>query len=121
MSSEEIRLAQTWYDQEALAPSQIAQRLGRDKSVITHLLVKQVPRKKQGRRQLLFEPRVDLLLRRLRQMIVSADAKHHVTVQMLHKAAKTKASERIIDKTSELASPSPSRQAVQGQSCIMVE
>ena len=37
MSSEEIRLAQTWYDQETLAPSQIAQRLGRDKSVITHL------------------------------------------------------------------------------------
>ena len=29
-------------------------------------------------------------------MIVSADAKRHVTVQMLRKAAKTKASERII-------------------------
>ncbi|CAE7268936.1 F52C9.6 [Symbiodinium sp. CCMP2456] len=91
MSSEEIRLAQRWYDQEALAPSQIAQRLGRDK--LHH--VKQVPRKKQGRRHLT-EPQVDQLLRRPHQMIVSADAKYHVTVQMLRKAAKTGVSERII-------------------------
>ena len=44
-----MRLANAWYTEDGLPPSAIAERLGRDKSVLTRLLVKQVPQKKQGR------------------------------------------------------------------------
>ena len=39
VGSEELRLARPWYDAD-VQPSAIAERLGRDKSVITRLLVK---------------------------------------------------------------------------------
>ena len=95
MSAEEIRLARQWYE-DGVRPSEIAARLGRDKSALTRLLVKQVPRKKQGRARLLTKAQVDLLVRRLHEMIVVADARYQVTVQMLRKATKIKASNRII-------------------------
>ena len=63
----------------------IAKKLGRDKSAMTRLLVKQTPRKKQGRKQLLSKADVDVLERRLDEMIVAANAECHVTVGMLKK------------------------------------
>ena len=91
-------VARKWYEKEKLKPSVIAKRLGRDKSAMTRLLVKQTPRKKQGRKQLLSKADVDVLERRLDEMIVAANAEYHVTVGMLKKDTKTKASARTIQK-----------------------
>lgn len=96
MSPEEIRLAKRWYDDDGIQPSAIADRLGRSKSALTRLLVKQVPRKKQGRAPLLSEAQVDYLQKRLRDMVVKANAEHRVTVDMLRKSTKVKASCRVI-------------------------
>ena len=97
MSPEEVRLAKQWYS-EGSKPSEIAFRLGRDKSVLTRLLVKQVPRKKQGRSNALTAAQVDLLVRRLDELVVKADAQYAVTVTMLRKAAKVKASVKTIQR-----------------------
>ena len=78
LTSEEIRLATKWWE-EQLEPSEIAERLGRDKSTITRLLVAQVERRKQGRPKALTEAQVDFLVRRLDQLIVSAKGRWHVT------------------------------------------
>ena len=48
MSAEEIRMAQKWYIEDEESPKEIAERLGRDKSTITRLLVKRAPRKQRG-------------------------------------------------------------------------
>ena len=54
MTEGEVKLAKKWYvDGETTA--EIADRLSRDQSTITRLLVKRVPRKKQGRKALLDE------------------------------------------------------------------
>ena len=96
MSPEEIRLAKRWYHDDGIKPSEIADRLGRSKSALTRLLVKQVPRKKQGRAPLLSKAQVDYLQKRVRDMVVQADAEYRVTVDMLRKTTKVKASCRVI-------------------------
>ena len=64
MSVEEVRLARAWYENDNFKPSKIAGLLGRAKSALTRLLVKQVPRKKQGRKPVLTACQVDFLVRR---------------------------------------------------------
>ena len=63
---------------------------------MTRLLVKQVPRRAQGRRRLLSEGKVAALKKKLDEMIVKVDCKRTVTVGMLKKATKTKACTRVI-------------------------
>ena len=96
MSEDEIRLAKSWYTNDNTPPSEIAARLGRDKSVLTRLLVKQSPRKKQGAPPKLTEAKVDFLVKRLNELIVKADCKYTVTVSMLKRSARVKASEKTI-------------------------
>ena len=79
LSSEEIRLAKRWYGQDGL----------------TRLLVRQVPRKKQGRAPLLSKAQVDSLPQ-LHDLVMKANAEHRVTVSMLRKSTKMKASCRVI-------------------------
>ena len=95
MSQEEIAVAQTCYER-GQKPSGIAAMLGRDKSVLTRLLCKQEPRRKQGRPALLPGPAVDLLQRRLHELIVQANGQKTVTVAHLKKAAKCRASPKIM-------------------------
>ena len=96
LTEEEIRLARKWYSDEQLSPSTIAQRLGRDRSVMTRLLVKKVTRKRQGRPRVLTEAQVDFLERRLDELVREANCKYTVTVLMLKKSARVKASVRAI-------------------------
>ena len=95
MSADERKWAKTWYS-EGKQPSEIAGLLGRDTSSITRLLCVQKPVKKQGRPSALTKAQIDFLERKLDQMIVKADGQHTVTVEMLQKAAKIKASSRPI-------------------------
>ena len=94
MSEEEIRLAKVWYSSEHLTPAEIATRLGRDKSALTRLLVKQTPRKKQGAPPKLTEAKIDFSVKRLDELVVKAGCKYTVTVGMLKRSARVKASER---------------------------
>ncbi|CAE7938979.1 unnamed protein product [Symbiodinium necroappetens] len=95
MSADERKWAKTWYS-EGKQPSEIAGLLGRDTSSIARLLCVQKPVKKQGRPSALTKAQIDFLERKLDQMIVKADGQHTVTVEMLQKAAKIKASSRTI-------------------------
>ena len=90
------RLAKKWFVQNDETPADIADRLGRDKSTITRLLVKRVARKKQGRKPILDSAAVDKLQKKLEQMIQKADSKYEVTVTMLKRSSRTKASEKTI-------------------------
>ena len=73
LSSEEIRLAKQWYAED-VAASDIAERLGRDKSTITRLVVQQVERRSLGRRASLTPAQVDFLARRLDELIRQPEA-----------------------------------------------
>ena len=87
-----LRLAQMWYKEDGKQPSEIAALLHRNKSTITRRLVKKLPLKKQGRKKLLSESQVLALKKKLDQMVKKADKKYEVTVGMLKKATRTKAS-----------------------------
>ena len=97
MSEEEIRLANTWYE-KGMSCSEIAEKLGRDKSVITRLLVKQVPRKQQGRPPVFSDAQVQFMKRKLSELVRKAECKYTVTVSMLKKACKLKASLKSISR-----------------------
>ena len=97
MSSEELRLCRVWYDAGETC-GEIADKLGRDRSVITRLLVKQVPRKGQGRPQSLTTAQIAFLKRTLHKLVQKADCRYTVTVAHLKKAAKVKVSERSISR-----------------------
>ena len=51
MTEDEVRLARRWFVEDDIQPSEIAERLGRDKSTLTRLLVKRRTLKKQGPRR----------------------------------------------------------------------
>ena len=98
MSGEELRLARLWYDAD-VQPSAIAERLGRDKSVITRLLIQQVPRKKQGRPPALTSPQAERLQKLVATLVRKADCRYTVTAAMVRKASKLKVSDRLIRDT----------------------
>ena len=87
-------MAKSWYEKDKQKPSEIAKRLGRNMSVITRLVVKCVARKKQGRKPALTEPKIDLLGRRLDEMVRKANCKYTVTVTMLKKSTRMDVSRR---------------------------
>ena len=78
------------------APSEIAKLLGRDKSVMTRLLVKRVPRKPLGRRPILKPQRVDALVARCDALVKKADGNYQVTTDMIKKNARIQACNRVV-------------------------
>ena len=50
MSSEELRLAKLWYDEDGKTPLEISQLLRRDKSTITRHVVKRARQKRRRSR-----------------------------------------------------------------------
>ena len=86
MSEDELRLAKTWYGKDKIPPSEIAARLGRGTSALTRLLVKQAPRKKQGAPPKLAGAKIDFLVNRLHELIVKADCRYTVTVNVLKRS-----------------------------------
>ena len=97
LSLAEIRLATTWYE-NGDSCSEIADKLGRDKSAVTRLLVKQVPRQKQGRPPQLPQAKVQFVRRKLGQLVRKAACQYTVTVSMLKKACKLQVSEKCISR-----------------------
>ena len=98
MTDVEVKMAKQWYvDGESTA--EIAERLGRNQSSITRLLIKRLPRKKQGRKAVLDKSAVDKLEAKLQTMVEKADGKYEVTIAALKRASRTKASERTILKS----------------------
>ena len=95
MSEEQRELARDWYSR-GKKPSEIAELLGRDTSTMTRLLCMQKEPKKQGRPKALTTAQVDLLERRLDELIVKVDGTTTITVETLKKATKSKASTQCI-------------------------
>jgi len=95
LSDEEIRLAKSWYDAN-VPPAEIAERLGRSKSTLTRLLVQCVARRSQGRRPSLSRAQIDFLVRRLDELVRRSKKRYMVSVAMLKRSTRVKASERTI-------------------------
>lgn len=96
MSDTELKLAKKLYIEDGESTATIAERLGRDQSTITRLLVKRQVRKVQGRPQALTSAAVDRLETRMSDMVAKADSKYEVTVAMLKKPSRCKATTRTI-------------------------
>ena len=94
--SAETRLAKMWYIEDHLEPPGIADRLKRDKSVITQLLAKQTPRLQQGAPPRMTSAHVDFLAKRLDEMVVKADCKYYVPVTKLKRSTRARASGHAI-------------------------
>ena len=97
LSAEEIRLAKKWYS-DNVAPSEIASRLGRSKTTLTRLLVQQVARRPLGRPAALTQAQIDFLVRRLDELIRRSQNRYTVTVAMLNRSTRIRASEKTISK-----------------------
>ena len=96
MTTAEIALAKKWHVVDGESPREIAIRLGRNKSTLTRLLVQRKARKRPGRKEMLGAAAVDKLQNKLEGMIVKADSKYEVTVSMLKRSARCKASPRTM-------------------------
>ena len=96
LSANEIRLAKRWYDKDGVKPSELAERLGRDKPNTAWLLVKQEERRPQGCPVYLRSAEVGFPEQRLHELIVKADKRYEVTVAMLQRSTRTEACERSI-------------------------
>ena len=92
LSEEEIRLAKDWKINDGVAPSQIAKLLKRNKSTITRLFRARTPRKTRGPNAMLSETQIDTLVAKLKDMIVKAKGRKEITVAILKKSARCKAS-----------------------------
>ena len=68
-SQDEERLATDWWANDGIAPSEIAQRLRRNKSTITRLLFKRKgERKKRGPCRRLTEAQIDALVTKMKAL-----------------------------------------------------
>ena len=98
MSGEELRLAKQWYDEDGKTPLEISLLLRRDKSTITRHVVKRTEQKRDGRPRALTESEVDALESLLVKMIKKANREYEVTLEMLRKEAKCRASVKTIQR-----------------------
>ena len=96
MTAEEIRLAQEWYTNDDMAPSDIAANLHRDKSSITRLIKDNFLKKTTGRKNVLSEAQVANLITHLERLIKKANGEYEVTWHMLKTSSRCKASEATI-------------------------
>ena len=83
MSSEEMRLARLWYEEDDLSPAEIARRLRRNKSTLTRLLVKDVNAVGRVRKRCLSDADVDALIKHLEEMVDASEGRYEVTMDML--------------------------------------
>ena len=86
MSSEELRLAKLWYDEDGKAPLEIPQLLRRDKSTIMRHVVNRTHQRRDGCPRAFTESEVDALESLLVKMIKKANREYEVTLEMLRKA-----------------------------------
>ena len=80
LSSEELRLAKMWYNEDGVAPSEIARRLRRTKSTITRAVVQELPRGGRGRKRVLSDAAVDATIKRLERLVGEAGGRKEVTL-----------------------------------------
>ena len=96
LSAAEIALANKLHAEKGMSAAKIAELLGRAPSTISRLVVEKVPRKRQGRKPMLSNAMLDKLEAKLETMIQKADSQKEVTVTMLRRSTRCKASERTI-------------------------
>ena len=96
MSTEEMRLAKMWFQEDGMMPSEIAKLLHRNKSTLTRFLVMQRERKQDGRPRALTEKQVYHIVEKLEEMIIEANQEYRVTVDSLKRALRLKVCSKIL-------------------------
>ena len=96
MSCEEVRLARMWHTEDHMEPCEIAGLLRRDTSTMTRLLLLQNERKQDGRPVALDGAAVDKVIVLLDHMVVVANGRYEVTVDMLRRRSRSKVCNRTI-------------------------
>ena len=101
LSSEEVRLIEKWRE-DKVVPSDIAERLDRDKSTITRHLAMKSSRKvkrgeqkgRRGPKRQLTDTQVAALIPKMEGKIKTVNAEYEVTMTMIQKSARVKVSVR---------------------------
>ena len=96
LSSEELRPAKLWYNEDDVAPSEIARRLRRTKSTITRAVVQGLPRGSRGRKRILSDAEVDAMIKCLERLVEEAKERKEVTLDWLHRETGCRASCRTL-------------------------
>ena len=96
MSAEVMRLADMWFHDDGMSPSEIAELLHRDKSTLTRYLVMRRERKIDGRPRAFTEEEIDRMVKKLEDMIIVAKQEYRVTAAMLKNEFRLKASTKRI-------------------------
>lgn len=96
LSSEELRLAKLWYNEDGVVPSEIARLLRRAKSTITRAVVQELPRGGRGRKRLLSDAEVDAIIKCLERLVDEAGGRKEVTLHNLHRESGCRASCRTL-------------------------
>ena len=93
---DEKRLAREMHFERGLAPSRVAEALGRCLSAVVRLLAQKRQPKRVGRPALLSPAQVDKIHKTLTALVDKADGRFEVTVAMVKRRARVKASERVV-------------------------
>ena len=96
MTLDEKRLAREMHFERGLAPSRVAEALGRSLSAVVRLLAQKRQPKRVGRPALLSPAQVDKIHKTLTALVDKADGRFGVTVAMVKRRSRVKASERVV-------------------------
>ena len=96
MTVDEKRIAREMHFNQKMARTDVAKALGRDLSCISRLLAQKKAPKPMGRPRVLTKTQVDALVALLEKMVDDAEAEKEVTLEMLMRRSRTKASARTV-------------------------
>ena len=92
VSTEEIRLMKMWHSEDEKAPSDIADLLRRNKSIITRHLFLKKSKLKQGRTPAMTDKQIDSIVAKTKQYIKQAAGRYRITYAIIKRRSRTKAS-----------------------------
>ena len=96
MSVEEKRIARSMHFEQGLTPTKVAKTLGRALSSITRLFAQKKAPKPVGRPRALSAKQIDTIIQKLEDMVDKAEATHEISMAMLMRRCRAKASARVV-------------------------
>ena len=96
MSAEEKRIARDMHFEQGMSPTQVANALSRALSSIVRLFAQTKLPKPIGRPRALSDKKIDGIVKTLEEMVDKADATYEVSMAMLMRRCKVKASARVV-------------------------
>ena len=96
MTTDEKRLVREMHFERNISQTDISKAIGRDLSCINRLLAQKKVPKRVGRPNRLTETQVDKIVKLLEDMVDGADATYEVSMDMIMKRSRTKASAKTV-------------------------